>query len=171
MHFSNFDSSIILILGLVKAVARDLYQQNATIEVISKKQEIIQGGKTQEHVAFKVVLENKLNGLTTNNLAVEKFNPAIPDGFHISAQQFCHAFPYHIIFDNTLKIKQCGLMIQKMLHQRVEVGSCINNLFDIIHPRMTFTIENVRMFINTVFMLGVRKISKTGRRLVLKGNI
>lgn len=62
-------------------------------------------------------------------------------------------------------------MIQKMLHQRVEVGSRINNLFDIIHPRMTFTIENVRMFINTVFMLGVRKISKTGRRLVLKGNI
>ncbi|KAJ8301515.1 hypothetical protein KUTeg_020502 [Tegillarca granosa] len=160
-----------IVLGLVKAVARDLYQQNATIEVISKKQEIIQGGKTQEHVAFKVVLENRINGLTANTLAIEKFNPAVPDGFHISAKQFCHAFPYHIIFDNTLKIKQCGLMIQKMLQQRVEVGAHINNLFDIIHPRMTFTLDNVRMFINTIFMLGVRKISKTGRRLVLKGQM
>lgn len=159
----------IFIIGLVKAVARDLYHQAATVEFLSKSQHIMEGGKTQEHVIFKVQLvdvKDQKKQLTVRNMEV--FKPAVREGFQISADQFCRAFPYHIIFNERLEIQQCGRMIQRVLNCPICVGMKMSELFDIVHPIMKFTIENIRTFINSVFMLGVR-IHKNGHRFTLKG--
>ncbi|XP_052101287.1 guanylate cyclase soluble subunit beta-2-like isoform X3 [Mytilus californianus] len=160
-----------IVLGLVKAVARDLYHQAASVKFLSKSQHIIEGGKTQEHVIFKVQLvdvKDQKKQLSVRNLEV--FKPAVREGFQISADQFCHAFPYHIIFNERLEIQQCGRMIQRVLNCPICVGMKMSELFDIIHPIMKFTIENIRTFINSVFMLGVR-IRKNGHRFTLKGQM
>ncbi|CAC5402537.1 GUCY1B [Mytilus coruscus] len=160
-----------IVLGLVKAVARDLYHQAASVKFLSKSQHIIEGGKTQEHVIFKVQLvdvKDQKKQLSVRNLEV--FKPAVREGFQISADQFCHAFPYHIIFNEYLEIQQCGRMIQRVLNCPICVGMKMSELFDIIHPIMKFTIENIRTFINSVFMLGVR-IRKNGHRFTLKGQM
>ncbi|VDI26455.1 guanylate cyclase soluble subunit beta, partial [Mytilus galloprovincialis] len=156
---------------LVKAVARDLYHQAATVEFLSKSQHIMEGGKTQEHVIFKVQLvdvKDQKKQLTVRNMEV--FKPAVREGFQISADQFCRAFPYHIIFNERLEIQQCGRMIQRVLNCPICVGMKMSELFDIVHPIMKFTIENIRTFINSVFMLGVR-IYKNGHRFTLKGQM
>ena len=88
-------------------------------------------------------------------------------GIHISSEQFCNAFPYHIIFDSELQIKQCGMMIQRLLRVPI-TDQFMGNLFELIHPRMEMGVINIRMFINAVFMLKVIVPIKTqGQRSVL----
>jgi len=148
-----------------------LYQQAASIQFLSKSQHVIEGGKTQEHVIFKVELEDSTEQKESKSIRTfEAFKPALRDGFQISADQFCNAFPYHIIFNEHLEIQQCGQMIQKVLNCQISVGMGMSELFDIIHPLMKFTIENIRTFINSVFMLGVR-LFNNGHRFILKGMI
>ena len=155
----------------MKAVARDLYNQKADIVVVDKTQAVIAGGKTQEHVTFKVTL----NVLEDNPAkAVKEFNPSFPNGFHLSAEHFCHAFPYHIVFDSDLRIRQSGLMIQRFL-KSVSHGEKVTDVFELIHPRMQMTVVNIKMFINAVFMLKMMtsRLRKNGEPiyLVLKGKL
>ena len=155
--------------GLVKAVARDLYNQKADIVVINKTQAVIAGGKTQEHVTFKVTL-NVLE--QSDAISVREFNPSFPNGFQLSAEHFCHAFPYHIVFDSDLCIRQSGLMIQRFLKTRCE-GKKVSDVFELIHPLMQMTVTNIKMFINAVFMLKMKtsRLQKNGEPiyLILKG--
>ena len=43
----------------------------------------------------------------------------------ISPKIFCNLFPYHILFDDKMRIKQCGVTIQKMSHYKVNPGNDI----------------------------------------------
>ena len=149
-------------------MSRDLYNQEAQIEVqnISKKQ--IDGGKTQEHVVFKVILQDKASD-DKSKQKCQTLVPSFPSQFKISAEQFCGAFPYHLIFDDKMKIQQCGLSIQRLINRKVKPGSNIHDFFSMTHPRMKFTVENIRVFINTVFMLAVKNGSNGDTRLTLKG--
>ena len=160
-----------VISGLVKAVARDLYNQNADIVVVNKTQNSIADGKTQEHVTFRVTL-NELEDNT--NKAIKEFNPSFPNGFHLSSEHFCHAFPYHIVFDSKLCIRQCGLMIQRFM-ESASNGRKITDMFELIHPRMEMTVVNIKTFINAVFMLKMKtsRLRKNGEPiyLILKGTI
>lgn len=145
-------------------MARDLYNQEAEIRFVEKSQELISGGQTQEHVVFRVILKN-----TDDNKSLNEFKPAFPTEFHISAEQFCNAFPYHIIFDSNLRIKQCGLMIQRLLKiQITDQHMC--DIFELTHPRMKMSVNNIRMFINAVFMLKVNVSTSNGHKKAASGN-
>lgn len=161
---------------MVRAVARDLYNQDSEITVIDKTQEVIAGGKTQEHVTFRVVLTRQ-----DDTKSLSEFMPSFPTKFLISAEQFCNAFPYHIVFDSELRIQQSGMMIQRLLGTPV-TDEHMYEIFELIHPRMKMTVINIRMFINAVFMLKVNatnnnrckkrngeKNGETQHSLILKG--
>lgn len=163
---------------MVKAVARDLYNQDSEITVIDKTQELVAGGKTQEHVTFRVVLTRQ-----DDTKSLTEFMPSFPAKFLISAEQFCNAFPYHIVFDSDLRIQQSGMMIQRLLGTPI-IDQHMYEIFELIHPRMKMTVLNIRMFINAVFMLKVnmmnnnRATRRNGQKngeskhaLVLKGII
>lgn len=164
--------------GLVKAVARDLYNQDSEITVIDKTQELVAGGKTQEHVTFRVVLTRQDDTKSVSSL---EFMPSFPTKFLINAEQFCNAFPYHIVFDSELRIQQSGMMIQRLLGTPI-TDQHMQDIFELIHPRMKMTVNNIRMFINAVFMLKVNtmnnnrsskrngaKNGQSSHSLVLKG--
>lgn len=128
----------------------------------------IEGGKLQEHVIFKVTLLDE-HVTTMSRIKSEPVHPTGP--LQISVIQFCNALPYHILFDKNLIIKQCGNMIQELMHVCVDPGVKVSAVFEIKHPFMDFTIENIRTFINAVFMLSIHKSIKGGRELVLKGQL
>lgn len=147
-------------------VAREIYNQNAEMEVISISKQPIEGGLDQEHVTFLVTLQDIDKAPISPN-QIEVFEPGGDNV--ICADHICKAFPYHIVFDENLKIKQCGDMIPKILHISVKVDTPIINVFDIIHPPMKFKLENILTFINSVFYLGVKRNEDENTRLVLRG--
>uniref|UniRef100_A0A3Q3EY32 guanylate cyclase n=1 Tax=Labrus bergylta TaxID=56723 RepID=A0A3Q3EY32_9LABR len=85
------------------------------------------------------------------------FRPCYPNKLWMEEKAFCDAFPFHIVFDRHLKVRQTGVNIQKFvpgLHAR---DATLDLYFTLIHPQVTFTIESIRKFINSQFVLKSHK--------------
>uniref|UniRef100_A0A4W3JL76 guanylate cyclase n=1 Tax=Callorhinchus milii TaxID=7868 RepID=A0A4W3JL76_CALMI len=80
------------------------------------------------------------------------FEPVYPDTLWIDAKSFCDAFPFHIVFDKELRVKQAGTNIQKIVPglqiKDIELDKC----FTIIRPKIPFKISTVLKFINSQFV-------------------
>ena len=152
----------------MKAVSRELYQQTITIEVVNRSEQQIAGGRTQEHTVFKCVIQTNDRSVCpiSDKPAAKWLNPK--NEFHINAEQFCAAFPYHVIFNEDLKIRQCGTSIEKMSSVDIYEGVRMEEVFTVIHPKMLFSIANIKTFINAVFLLQLNRIGDK-RPLIVKG--
>ena len=128
----------------------------------------------KEHVTFRVTLNDKVtqykqkvkaeelenkNGTTDLSLVPMKnidFNLSYPESSYISPRNFCTVFPYHVIFDSNLLIKQCGVQLQKCCPYIVEQDVKLMDIFSIAQPKMPLTFEHILRFINATFILELR---------------
>ncbi|XP_062815731.1 guanylate cyclase soluble subunit beta-2-like [Anolis carolinensis] len=85
------------------------------------------------------------------------FEPLFPERLWVDEITFCCAFPFHMVFDETLKIKQAGVKIQKSIRGYPILGSRLDEYFSIVYPQITLTIFSIRKFINSQFVLKIRK--------------
>ncbi|MGH0146957.1 UNVERIFIED_CONTAM: hypothetical protein FKN15_051253 [Acipenser sinensis] len=85
------------------------------------------------------------------------FEPVYPEMLCIDLKTFCNAFPFHIVFDEEVRVKQAGVNIQKIVPGLQTVSIRLDQYFTIIHPEVTFTIPSVRKFINSQFILRTKR--------------
>uniref|UniRef100_A0A2K5DMW3 guanylate cyclase n=1 Tax=Aotus nancymaae TaxID=37293 RepID=A0A2K5DMW3_AOTNA len=85
------------------------------------------------------------------------FEPVYPERLWIEEKTFCNAFPFHIVFDASLQVKQAGVNIQKYVPGLQTQKIQLNEYFSIIHPQITFNIFSIRKFINSQFVLKTRR--------------
>ncbi|XP_068460255.1 guanylate cyclase soluble subunit beta-2-like [Clinocottus analis] len=97
------------------------------------------------------------------------FSPCYPDRLWVEEKAFCNAFPFHIVFDEDLKVRQMGVNIQKFLPGLRARDATLDQSFTIIHPQVTFTIESIRKFINSQFVL--KSCKDTHTTLKLRGQM
>ncbi|ELW72326.1 Guanylate cyclase soluble subunit beta-2 [Tupaia chinensis] len=106
--------------------------------------------KSHWDVVRSVVLFGK--GHLTNT-----FKPIYPERLWIEEKTFCNVFPFHIVFDESLKIKQAGVNIQKYVPGLQTQKIRLDDYFSIIHPQVTFNIFSICKFINSQFVLKTRR--------------
>lgn len=84
-------------------------------------------------------------------------------------EDFSTAFPYHILLDRALCVRQCGINIRKLLVDEIQENTPLRMVVDIVQPLiMEQTIENIVTYINSVFILALhRKIGE--KPFFLKG--
>ncbi|XP_029371784.1 guanylate cyclase soluble subunit beta-2 [Echeneis naucrates] len=97
----------------------------------------------------------------------DTFTPCYPEKLWMDEMAFCIAFPFHVIFDKDLKIRQTGVNIQKFVPGLQAKDATLDQHFTITHPQVTFTIKSIRKFINSQFVLKSHKQS----RLKLRGQM
>ncbi|XP_030633881.1 guanylate cyclase soluble subunit beta-2-like [Chanos chanos] len=85
------------------------------------------------------------------------FEPVYPDNICIDLKTFCNAFPFHIVFDQKLRVRQAGVTIQKIVPGLQTMNIHLDEYFTIQHPEVTFTISSIRKFINSHFVLRTRR--------------
>ncbi|XP_043926708.1 guanylate cyclase soluble subunit beta-2-like [Protopterus annectens] len=85
------------------------------------------------------------------------FEPVYPESLWIDTKTFCSAFPFHIVFNKELRVKQAGVKIQRIVPGLQTMNIHVDQYFDIIHPEVTFTISSVRKFINSQFVLRTKR--------------
>ncbi|XP_060719057.1 guanylate cyclase soluble subunit beta-2-like isoform X1 [Tachysurus vachellii] len=85
------------------------------------------------------------------------FEPIYPDELCIDLKTFCNAFPFHIVFDEQLRVRQAGVTVQKIVPGLQTTGIRLDQYFTILHPEVTFTIGSIRKFINSHFVLQTRR--------------
>ncbi|XP_044060084.1 guanylate cyclase soluble subunit beta-2-like isoform X2 [Siniperca chuatsi] len=81
------------------------------------------------------------------------FEPVYPTSLNIDLRTFCHAFPFHIVFDEQLVVHQAGVNLQRIVPGLQTMGIHLDLYFTIVHPEVTFTISSIRKFINSHFVL------------------
>ena len=57
--------------------------------------------------------------------SVADMNIEYPESTIISGKIFCDLFPFHVVFDKDLIIKQCGIKLQKMAGRNLELKSIV----------------------------------------------
>ncbi|XP_060545049.1 guanylate cyclase soluble subunit beta-2-like [Pantherophis guttatus] len=112
-------------------------------------------GKIAEREVSCDVLRHTANSRAGNLL--HTFEPLFPEWLWLDERTFCHAFPFHLVFDETLKIKQAGVNIQKFVPGLQINGTRLDEYFSIIHPQVTFAISSMKKFINSQFVLKIRR--------------
>ncbi|XP_038658521.1 guanylate cyclase soluble subunit beta-2-like [Scyliorhinus canicula] len=85
------------------------------------------------------------------------FEPVYPEKLWMDKKAFCDAFPFHIVFDEKLKVKQAGVNIQKHVPGLQTMNIRVDEYFTITHPAIPFTIPSIRKFINSQFILEARR--------------
>ncbi|XP_069495611.1 guanylate cyclase soluble subunit beta-2-like [Ambystoma mexicanum] len=85
------------------------------------------------------------------------FEPVYPDLLWVEAKVFCDVFPFHIVFDRALRVKQAGVNIQKYVPGLQTMEISVDEYFTIVHPQVTFTISSICKFINSQFVLKTRR--------------
>ncbi|XP_023416205.2 guanylate cyclase soluble subunit beta-2-like [Cavia porcellus] len=84
------------------------------------------------------------------------FKPVYPETLWMEVKTFCTAFPFHIVFDEALRVKQAGVNIQKYVPGLQIQKIQLDEYFSIIHPQVTFNIASICKFINSQFVLKTR---------------
>uniref|UniRef100_A0A8C1J8E3 guanylate cyclase n=1 Tax=Cyprinus carpio TaxID=7962 RepID=A0A8C1J8E3_CYPCA len=87
----------------------------------------------------------------------QSFTPSYPKRLWIEEQAFCNAFPFHIVFDQDLVVKQTGVNIQKFVPGLQTAGIRLDEYFTIVHPEVIFNIQSIKKFINSQFVLKTRR--------------
>ncbi|XP_075054064.1 guanylate cyclase soluble subunit beta-2-like isoform X2 [Mixophyes fleayi] len=107
---------------------------------------------------------------------LNSFQPVYPTRLWMDEKAFCNEFPFHIVFDKQMKVKQAGVNIQKYVPGIQTMDIRLDEYFTIVHPQITFTINNIQMFINSQFVLKTKwemmpESWKTQPMLKLRGHM
>ncbi|XP_038066117.1 guanylate cyclase soluble subunit beta-2-like [Patiria miniata] len=86
-----------------------------------------------------------------------EFSAKIPDKLLIDPSTFIHSFPYHVVFDRHLVIQHCGVKVQQFCPRVTEEGAGLEDFLSIRHPNIALTIENLRSFRTSIFIVDFKK--------------
>ncbi|MEE6500658.1 hypothetical protein FKM82_003870 [Ascaphus truei] len=194
-----------IVPGIMGAVAKDFFQTEISMAIISQTGEEERTGK-KEHIVFLVTqrpaIESKclsklptssqnIDGLSlekafnklrdrTNQVSacpvkknhwqtirgivqmgkgklLRRFIPVYPKDLWVDVKTFCNGLPFHIVFDEELKVKQAGVSIQKTVPGLQTMDIRLDQYFCTIHPEVTLTISNIRKFINSPFVFQTKR--------------
>lgn len=106
------------------------------------------------------VPENEI--AVTNNVTAE--NSDLPD---LNSASLCSTFPYHILLDDKLAIKQTGTKL-KLVYPQVCVGTPLRDSCKITYPNIPLNFRTIRQFGRTCFRIEIL-IRRAQRPLFLKG--
>ncbi|KAI4831621.1 hypothetical protein KUCAC02_001157, partial [Chaenocephalus aceratus] len=187
-YYSDRKGLYHIVPGIMEAVAKDIFDSEVTMTIVNQSEEDERTGK-KEHVVFLVKQTNhkalpgtmmercvplagEQHGLDLTRAVVPSdqgsllstFSPRYPNKLWVDEKAFCNTFPFHIVFDENLKVRQTGVNIQKFLPGLHARDLTLDQHFTIIHPQVTFTIESIRKFVNSQFVLK----SNTDRHSSLK---
>ena len=71
----------------------------------------------------------------------------------MSPRSFCHAFPFHVIFDKNMHIKQCGTSIARLIPEIKNKNCKLTDIFTIIRPHINLEFQQIYSQIMSVFVV------------------
>ena len=149
LHYhSQRDGLEPLVIGLVKAVARQYFKMEVRMELLTKK-----GDEGSDHSVF-AVQEVAHYEQSPMEEALRCSTPRVfPDQPLVTPEVFCKSFPFHVVFSRNMEILQCGSTLSVLLSGALQKDPNIYSHFTIDHPLIKFTFVSILSHINTFFVL------------------
>ncbi|KAI9557744.1 hypothetical protein GHT06_017573 [Daphnia sinensis] len=136
-----------IVIGIVNAVAKKLHKVDVDVKLLRSSQ------GSSGHGEFLIQEKNKAK--THQNTTADEVDLIFSSNEpKISSQLFCRAFPFHVLFDRNLSIKQVGDSLKRILPASIDRSDCkITDILRMVRPHMELTFENLLAHINTVYIL------------------
>ncbi|XP_065345782.1 guanylate cyclase soluble subunit beta-1 [Cloeon dipterum] len=137
-----------IVIGIVKEVAKKLHDTEVEVTILE--------GKTEHSDHIKFLISEKSVG------AGRQTRPELAELTHslslepkVSPATFCSVFPFHIMFDQNLKVVQTGYSVARVIPKLAQ--SCqLADVLEMVRPHLDLTFENILSHINTVYVLRTR---------------
>ena len=147
-----------IVIGLVKAIAKELLETDVQVEIVQER------STEEDHVIFAI--RETCSSPTTSKLGLWSFETADGKGERtrtfssryaqkqMSVFSFCKAFPFHVMFDRKLVVKQIGVALMRLIQKTPQQKLLFTDLFELTRPRMEeFSYESVLAHVNAVFIV------------------
>ncbi|KAB5526082.1 hypothetical protein PHYPO_G00147630 [Pangasianodon hypophthalmus] len=163
-----------IVPGIIEAVAKDFFGSKVTMSILEQPEEKERTGK-REHVIFLMTQtseetkaetqakeddgreKSEIEEMVMSERILHCFCPSYPKRLWIDEKAFCNAFPFHIVFDQDLIVKQTGVNIQKFVPGLQQPGIRLDEYFSVVHPAVTLNIYSIKKFINSQFVLKTKR--------------
>ncbi|XP_054754630.1 guanylate cyclase soluble subunit beta-1-like [Lytechinus pictus] len=133
-----------IVIGLVRSVAKTLHGSEVHVEIIKNK------GEDCDHVQFAIIEKKqtaKIEEQAQQNLLGLTKEP------QISPSTLCRILPFHIMFNDDLRVQQAGNSIQRIVPTINNPNCRMTDLFHIVRPHMDFTFKSILSHANTIYVL------------------
>lgn len=156
LYYSERAGLEYMVVGVVKAVAREVYKTKVNIEIsVPTSQE-----KTWSKIIVTPENYDDIAQLKQHDKQLQKMEQKlelVTLGSRISNQTFCQACPFHILFDNEMVIYQAGISLLRVLPS-VKIGQTkLDEVFECIRPHMPLTFDHILKFINKVYVVKTKE--------------
>lgn len=179
-YYSSREGLGHIVIGIVKTVAKEILNTEVKMKILQNKNE------ENDHMVFEIKTEqcrgrrpscpqismgmqsgnsSSLKLGTAGQLQVKRLRSLKYTSF-MSVASFCKCFPFHIVFDRNLVIRQYGIYLKKYLDRfssREELY--FTEHFQLSRPRMHFSFNTVLAHINTVFVVVSRNSAGQFRKI------
>uniref|UniRef100_A0A7I4Z4G6 guanylate cyclase n=1 Tax=Haemonchus contortus TaxID=6289 RepID=A0A7I4Z4G6_HAECO len=159
LHYYSKRSGLYpIVKGVVREVARRIYDTEVVMKVQERKQEHLDAFVT-EHVVFIISQVETESGYLSNAISSKveqlKWNAGT---FEMSSDDFSIAFPYHICFDKNLFIEHFGHYIRNAYPFAIRQETRVTDILELVHPEVPFSYESILAFKNSLFVFKMRGI-------------
>ncbi|KAF7688216.1 guanylate cyclase soluble subunit beta-2 [Silurus meridionalis] len=169
-YYSDREGLHHIVPGIIEAVAKDFFGSEVTMSVLEQPEEAERTGK-KEHVIFLMTQasegtkaeedegreQREVGAMVMSDSLLPSFCPRYPKKLWIDEKAFCNAFPFHIVFDKDLIVKQTGVNIQKFVPGLQKAGIRLDEYFSVVHPEVTLNMYSIKKFINSQFVLKTKR--------------
>eukprot|EP00117_Sycon_ciliatum_P003398 scpid21713/ scgid8212/ Guanylate cyclase soluble subunit beta-2 len=187
-----------IVSGIVKAVAREVYHVNISMEVVPEPEDnpdVVGIFPDDSSVASSSAMLSCTSTIDSESL-LRKAKPVVfaihirqneettrptsvsgrsnnrqrkisvlgssedirlPDQNLISPSVLCRAFPFHMVFDKELLVIQMGVALQRIIYREHKDPIHLDQLFEVVRPRMPFSFNLILNHINGVFILRTKR--------------
>ncbi|ODN06498.1 Guanylate cyclase soluble subunit beta-1 [Orchesella cincta] len=138
-----------IVIGIVKTVASKLHGTDVEVSVVQNKSE-----NGADHVQFLITEKKDCQKSEEMSISADAFTmsnfPFLSQEPKISPDTFSKAFPFHLLFDRNLIIRQAGTAIARVIPETTQ-GCRLTEIVDMVRPHMEFSFAHILSHINTVY--------------------
>ena len=128
------------VIGQIQAVGKNFYNTDINVDVLKEEDSM-----DMYNVIFRLNFTNSAYTQSVNKLEANQAN-----GININPSAFFDVFPFHIVFDRTLTIRNIGSGLQNIMPGII--NQCIDEMFQLTRPLVEFSLENVSVRIRLLFV-------------------
>ena len=150
-----------VVVGIIKSIARGIFQQEVVLEVHQKQ-------RPNDPARFTVqeVTKKHIHSSLNRSLGLQMLHPQVPSAQAenlVPPSIFASIFPFHFVFNADLSIVQTGQALTRIfsnvLHQDISDYKA-NQLFSLVKPNIAFSFQEICLHTHTVFILEVQTAIK-----------
>ncbi|KAE9555580.1 hypothetical protein FO519_001251 [Halicephalobus sp. NKZ332] len=151
-----------IVKGVVREVARRIYDTEVMMRVQERKQEHLETF-VMEHVIFAVSQvetggSSASRSISSRAVSAISIEVTSATEFHIDLVDFCLAFPHHVCFNQHLMVEHVGIFIKNMFPGILKGQTELTDILELIHPEIPLTYESIKAYKNSLFIFKLRDL-------------